>query len=190
MNSEYKRIYDRHLQLQGIDITINTDYGERHVDEKAAGHYINQDIPTFAFEINYYNSSGDLVGGWFLDQKSVTDWYFLIWIRAIKNKGITEKDIIELEVMMIDRVKLIQAIEKEGLNAKVIQSVSEDIRAKASGGKHLMNATNNMYFFLTEKLVERPLNLVLKKDYLSKLSILHAIVDRDTITIIRKSSIV
>ena len=84
IRSDWKREEEREAQLLDVDVTLETDIGSIAVDEKAAVHYVNKDLPAFAFEINYYKK-GDLVGGWFWIPK-VTEWYLLIWIKAKRRK--------------------------------------------------------------------------------------------------------
>jgi hypothetical protein len=49
-----KRYSSKEDQLIGKDILIETTKtGRVIVDEKAATHYINKDIPTFAFELSF-----------------------------------------------------------------------------------------------------------------------------------------
>ena len=62
IRSDWKREEEREAQLLGVDVTLETDSGSIALDEKAAVHYENKELPTFAFEINYYNEQGDLAG--------------------------------------------------------------------------------------------------------------------------------
>lgn len=49
------RIYDEKLQKVGIDVIVESGRGNIfYIDEKATLHYINKNIPTFAFEILNY----------------------------------------------------------------------------------------------------------------------------------------
>ena len=180
IRSDWKREEEREAQLLGVDVTLETDSGSIAVDEKAAVHYVNKELPTFAFEINYYNEQGDLVGGWFLDPKKVTEWYLLIWIKAKKEKDMGLEDILELEVMMLEREQLKQDVEKKGalkgLEGGASLMRSEGIKKRSIAGQ------KDMYFYLTETLAEKPLNLIIRKSHLSKMALLHALVDRTGIS--------
>ena len=49
----FSRYHDKTNQLNGIDVFSIDNHKKLIVDEKAASHYINKDIPTFAFELSF-----------------------------------------------------------------------------------------------------------------------------------------
>ena len=55
------RYSDLETQLKGVDVTF--DFEEQIqllVDEKAAAHFVNKNIPTFAFELDFIGIDGKL----------------------------------------------------------------------------------------------------------------------------------
>lgn len=75
-----ERIIDKELQMNGIDVCIETINGKIFLDEKAAIYYSNAMIPTFAFEINSIQTGHiEPVQGWFINDELQTQYYMLIW---------------------------------------------------------------------------------------------------------------
>ena len=92
-----ERIGDKHDQMLGYDVLIN--YGDGHhvvIDEKSQLHYINNPLPTFAFEI-MYSRNETLWDGWFISNKIKTDAYLLSYPSAAKNVSRWELDKIQME---------------------------------------------------------------------------------------------
>ena len=65
-------------QFMGMDVRFS--FGELKdivVDEKAQLYYVNKDLPTFAFEVEYM-LNGELKHGWLIDKGKMTKYYLLI----------------------------------------------------------------------------------------------------------------
>ena len=176
-NSE--RVSDKVNQLNGIDVIIEIpEIGKVHVDEKAAVHYVNKGIPTFAFEVDFKLPSGELVEGWFLSKSKSTQYYLLIWVWADKDKGFNYADISKLEVILIDRYKIQNELLKYGLSEQSIKDISKSLREKNITGVHHKDFSKPFYFYLTTHLSENPLNVILKKDFLIHHSLHHSFIVR------------
>lgn len=171
---KFNRVHEKESQLLGIDTEVVFNDGlTKYFDEKSAIHYINKDIPTFAFEIDFRLFDGKIVEGWFFDSNKKTEYYLLSWIKSKKTKDFTLSDITSLEVLLIERKKLIGELDKLGITEKKIKEVGIFIRNKNLVGVSYKNDTNPCYFYLTEHLSENPLNLVIKKRFLILHSVLH-----------------
>jgi hypothetical protein len=171
---KFKRVFDKETQLLGIDTEVVFNDGiTRYFDEKSAIHYINKNIPTFAFEIDFRLFDGELVEGWFFDRNKKTDYYLLSWITALKTNNFIVNDVTNLEVLVIRRKKLIDALDKLGITEKKIKAIGSEIRNKNEIGVSYKNPNNPCYFYLTNHLSENPLNLIIKKNFLSLHSELH-----------------
>lgn len=72
-----KRYADPELQAKGIDVVLSRDKRSFLVDEKAQLHYIGQNLPTCAFEIDLLKG-GRPSPGWFLDASLSTEVYALV----------------------------------------------------------------------------------------------------------------
>lgn len=67
-----KRIHDKTKQLLGIDLILYDNSRSYNIDEKAQLDYLNQSLPTFAFELSYLKKEiGAKVGSW-MDPKKRT----------------------------------------------------------------------------------------------------------------------
>jgi len=169
---DFIRYGDKGHQLMGIDVMFSyKDLKNILVDEKAATHYINKDIPTFAFEINYINSIGNLNHGWLFDSEKKTQFYLLIWVKAKKDKGILCDDITELECLLIDRVKITEMLKEYNFDAMRAEKVANNIRKNQINGISGKIAGQPFYFYYTNYLAERPINIIIWKAKLKALSI-------------------
>jgi hypothetical protein len=169
--SEFIRYNDKEHQLLGIDTMFS--YKELNnilVDEKAATHYINKDIPTFAFEINFVNSIGALSNGWLFDSEKKTQYYLVIWVKAKKDKGIQCEDITELDCLLIERLRIIEMLKSYSFDAVKAEEIAKNIRSKQVYGVSDKSASKPFYFYYTHYLAERPINVIIWKSRLIALS--------------------
>jgi len=174
-----ERVSDKVNQLNGIDVIIDIpEIGKVAVDEKAAVHYVNKGIPTFAFEVDFRLNTGELVEGWFLSKSKTTQYYLLIWVWADKDKGFDYDDISKLEVILIDRFKVQKALLNYGMSENTINEISKTLRERNIAGVHHKDFSKPFYFYLTSHLSENPLNIILKKDFLIQNSIHHSFIVR------------
>lgn len=58
-----ERMAEKEQQLQGIDVTAKTQNSVFYIDEKAQLYYINKNIPTFAFELQFLKGGRVIEGG-------------------------------------------------------------------------------------------------------------------------------
>lgn len=158
----YQRIPDIEQQLQGIDLYFkNKRTGKAYaVDEKAQLDYINEDLPTFAFELSYLKNGNEKIG-WFLDQRKKTEFYALI--TAI---FLDEQEYSSCKITLVNRKKLLQKLAGVGLDLAHLKSY----RATASHGRRRLQQLDprkeGYLFFSSKNKVEQPLNLILKLDWM------------------------
>ena len=164
------RHLDLETQMQGVD--INLSYKDLHdvpVDEKAMSHYINKNIPTFAFELSFLNK-GQVIKGWFLDEHKKTEYYLLIWIEAKKDWDIVKEDITRLELYLISRSKISDYLKQRGYNFAQLEEKGNQIRTKGIDGVNDKTTGSDFYFFLSKRLVETPVNIIIRKSVLAELA--------------------
>lgn len=163
-NYDIERVTNLDQQHKGIDLIIrNKERTQKFlVDEKAQLNYVNQKLPTFAFELSYLKN-GNYRKGWLFDKSKLTDKYFLI--TSIKEES---DEIQDVRLISIDRQKLIHLLETKGLSEKVLNDYDSQIRVKKEyRKKHIPEIdTREGYLFYTEFLNEQPLNIVLYLNYL------------------------
>ena len=173
------RYSDLETQLKGVDVTFDfEDQTRLLVDEKAAAHFVNKNIPTFAFELDFVGIDGKLKEGWLFDEKKETQYYLLSWIRAAKTKGFSCDDISQLEVLLVDRLKVVGLLKEFGLDKNRAKEISRNLRMKNQFGPTYKNPNIPFYFYFTEHLTERPINIVIRKSALIRLGALHKFITR------------
>lgn len=161
-------------QLAGIDVLLDVgDLRQIKVDEKAATHYVNKNLPTFAFELTFLGRDGLLKNGWLYNEKIQTEFYLLSWIKASKAKWFRTEDITELEVMLISRNKIIQHLAQQGVTKKEAQERALTLRTNAEFGVSGKEYRKRFYYYYTQHLSEKPINIIIRKELLRELSILH-----------------
>lgn len=172
-------------QHQGVDVYLSIPEKkilQAKVDEKAAVHYINKNLKTFAFELSAKQRGGRRVEGWFPKKNLTTTHYGLIWIKGTEDKLSDITQITEVEYMLIPRQELQVSINfdllLEDKNALTnVSKVSDYMLAEETACDRYYPYENSKYYFVKSKyLVEMPVNLVVQKEYLSQMSKLHVLV--------------
>lgn len=179
--SEYKRVDTLIEQYQGIDIYVSVPQKNMDMskfDEKAAVHYVNKNLPTFAFELSAKRSDNRRVPGWFVNETNETEYYALCWLKALDWK-ITRVDYItEIEYLVINKEVLRSFIEKDlnekkvkpGTFPKIVKWMTDPDIAH---DKFYPYKDSEYWFILSTKLAERPINVVVRKGLLKSLSEFH-----------------
>ncbi len=124
----FERVSDLNLQLQGVDLVLTQKHNQKRffIDEKAQLDYVNEDLPTFAFEINY-RKNGKRKQGWLYDASKKTDFYALVTaIYSDKPQTYTS-----CKITFVNRRKLLGLLTTRKLSQKRL----EDYQGK-SNGKH------------------------------------------------------
>ena len=158
--------------MKGIDVKFHINSKDYLIDEKAQLHYLNQDLPTFTFELSYLNKNDKVHEGWLFDEKKETDYYFLITGILLKKGKKTlsaAEDIEKLKITSVNRNKLIDHLESIGLSKSKLVTYDFDLRSNTTFGKNLIaefkNPKNGCLYF-TQHLAEKPINLQMKLSYL------------------------
>lgn len=168
---EFERIFDLDIQHQGIDLKIFVDSNQYLIDEKAQLHYINSDLPTFTFELLYIKNNV-IKGGWLFDSNKKTQYYFLItgiYLKEDKTELKTPEDIDKLKITSVNRTKLIQHLDSIGLNISKLHKYDKHFRMNNSYGKNEITELNKYsegLIYFSEQLVEKPINIQLRLEYL------------------------
>jgi len=159
----FKRIADVNQQHKGIDVIFKHKQKGAiyYIDEKAQLDYINEDLPTFAFEVSYQKNNVQKQG-WLFNQSKKTDFYALV--TAIYSDQPTTYT--SCKITFVNRPKLLAFLNKRGLNKSALLA-----KAKQHG-KQAIAALNEkeegyLYFSKNNK-AEQPINLILRLDFLIK----------------------
>lgn len=174
-----KRHVDAETQLKGIDVTFNYK-GKKQllVDEKAAVHFVNKNIPTFAFEIDFIATDNKRKQGWLFDKDKLTQYYLLCWIKAEKTQGLTCSDILQVEILLIERKAIFGLLQSYGLQKKRVLEMASLLRASNKFGPAYKRNGQPFYFYFTQHLHEKPINIVIRKQALKVLATFHKTITR------------
>lgn len=174
--SKYKsiiRISDKELQLKGVDVIVETQNNKYYIDEKAQLYYINQGLPTFAFEVDFINRNNELSPGWLYNNDLLTDYFFLIWPYATKNdlSKITVDDFTFLDCLMVRKKNIQGYLASCGWDKPSVLSKAKEIRHSNRRNK-IEVGQKGFYFYFSEykNYSEQPINIVIRKRILQKLA--------------------
>jgi len=166
----FERISDLKKQLQGIDLILKDKNSGKpfFVDEKAQLDYVNESLPTFAFELMYLKNNVQKQG-WLFDASKKTQFYALV--TSIYSD---EDDVFtSCNITFVNREKLIQHLEEVGLSQKRLERIiseNHSIHGKLNL-KQLNPKSEGYLFFSTKNKAEKPINLILKLDYLERIGV-------------------
>lgn len=180
----YKRISDRRVQLNGVDVCIEAANREMLIDEKASVYYSNVMIPTFAFELDSIQGGhSEPVEGWFINDELKTEYYMLIWpnIKCIRDgnqwirkdiKDISKDDFTIVEAMLIKKSDIRKVLERNGYDRPRLIEYSKKMRELYSkeNSKQEKELMENVKITFSGQLAEKPINLVIRKELLKKLA--------------------
>jgi len=169
--SKLVRYNDMEAQMSGIDVKF--DYGNLSnmlVDEKVAARYVNKDIPTFAFEVNFLLHSKQIVDGWLFNKDKATQYYLLGWIWATKDKGFSADEITKMDILILRRQSIIDMLSRNGLTQADALSISQEIRNSRVPGVSHRSPRAPYYFYFSTQLAEEPINIIIKKSALINLA--------------------
>jgi hypothetical protein len=161
----FQRVSDVKKQLQGIDLTLtrSMDQKEFLIDEKAQLDYVNDDLPTFAFELSYLKK-GASKKGWLFDSSKKTEFYALITgIYSDEPNKFTS-----CKITFVNRKKLISFLKSRTITENSLVIFIENSLPKQGKLKmsELDSKTEGYLYFSRYNKAEKPINLVLKLDFL------------------------
>lgn len=162
----FTRVYDISKQHSGIDLEYtHKNDNIFYLDEKAQLDYINKDLPTFAFELSYLKSK-KIKEGWLFDKTKLTTHYLLI--TSIYSNDINLKNgISSCKITSVSRNKLINHLKAVGLNKPTLLKYDEKNRSDKKQKTTLNEISLNQgYLFYSAQKSEKPINLILKLQYL------------------------
>lgn len=164
------RYNDRNIQRKGIDLTLSRDGYSYLVDEKAQLGYIGRSLPCFALEINSYGRDGRLRKGWLFDEEKKTDVYafvFDIRLRAEKSWIDSPDEVAGANIVLVNRHRLINHLERGGLDHLTLARKADEMRKTGSLRRYIPDPGWKLAY--SEQLAERPVNLLVKREFLQSI---------------------
>ena len=186
---EYARTDEFDEQIAGSDIIITTadDKIVRSVvDEKVASRFANTKLDTFALELSFISKSGKKRCGWLLDNTKKTEYYLFGWIleadipylkerKRFDTDKIRKDNIKTLEWVLVKRSDIIKFLESKGWTLEKLSKQDEIIRER--GEIRTKEFIDEVSFRYSDAYIEKPINVLLKKDTYIKISTLHGIIN-------------
>lgn len=175
--TKHERTDTKDLQLKGSDIIISAPslgIVDGICDEKAASAYwhMERSIKTFSLEVSSFQH-GKLRDGWIINDSLDTTHYLFCWLSATK-RWFGKDDIKWLEYALVRKADLIEYLESEDLTKEhIIKNrdwILKNVHEKGAVGK---NKHKDFYFYYSPQFVERPVNIIVKKDVYLNLSLIH-----------------
>lgn len=174
--AKHQRTDGREQQLSGSDIIISVPslaIENAVVDEKAITHYMIRQIPTFALELSFLSQSGNLVEGWLTDPEKISEYYLMMWPVASKPWNVEIKDIRYIDYMLVKRSDILKWLAEQGYTIDELRKKANVIRSTISeNGAIDKTDGKDFWFYLTTKLAERPINVVIRKKIYESLAIM------------------
>jgi hypothetical protein len=168
---QIERINNIENQYQGIDLILTKEGKNHYIDEKAQLDYLNNELPTFAFEISYLKNGIEKFG-WLFDKTKLTQKYFLITGIYLNNPKNINEGFKDCNIISVDRIKLLNLLESKNLDFNSTTKINSRIRSsKEEKGieiKELNKNTEGRFYYSKSNKSEQPINLVLYIDFLIK----------------------
>lgn len=167
---DFERISHKKQQLQGLDLILKDKRSQTQyfVDEKAQLDYVNESLPTFAFEL-FYEKEGKKRQGWLFDTSKKTQFYALVTSIFSDDDGVFTS----CNIAFVNREKLILHLSTLGLTREYFEKLvhdHHDLHGKLVLEK-LCPKKEGCLYFSTQNKAEKPVNLVLKLEFLEKIGV-------------------
>lgn len=170
-----ERVTDRERQVKGLDVILKRDGKVYNIDEKAAIRYTNG-LKTFALELSFLNRKGNRVDGWLIDEKKINDYFVFVWINKIEGELIENVDSFkEVEVALVSKEKIMIYLESLGWDVDKLLIKDERIRDGIDDNLGDIKK-NGCKFSYSERLFEKPINILLPKQAYIKIADEHSII--------------
>lgn len=186
---EYARTDTYDEQISGSDILLSTKNGKLNrsiTDEKVASRFANRNLNTFSLELSFLNKNGKKRCGWLLDESKKTEYYMFGWIieadipyldaeKRFDTNQINRNNIKKMQWALVKREKIIKFLEKHGWTLELLAKQDEKIRNQ--GFVKTKEFIDDVSFRYSDNYIEKPINILLKKDTYLKLSELNGIIE-------------
>ena len=172
---EFARTDSYEEQIKGSDLILSSSDDKIYravVDEKVAARFANTSLNTFSLELSFIGKNDKKRCGWFLDYSKTTQYYMFGWIikasieynqdkRRWDTDSITKNNIKELDWVLVSREKIAKFLEKKGWTLDKLSEQDKIIRER--GYVKTMDFINDVSFRYSDKYIEKPINILLKK---------------------------
>lgn len=187
--TEFARTDTFDEQIAGSDLLLSTVNGKLKrsiVDEKVASRFANRNLETFSLELSFLGKNGAKRCGWLLDETKKTEYYLLGWIieanipyledkKRYDTNQIDRNNIKKLQWALVKRDKIMKFLEEKGWTLEKLAKQDEKIRKQ--GYVATKEFIDDVSFRYSDAYIEKPINLLLKKETYIKLSELNGVIN-------------
>ncbi len=188
--TEFARTDTLDEQISGSDLLLSTTNGKLKrsiVDEKVASRFANKNLETFTLELSFIGKNGKKRCGWLLDETKKTEYYLFGWIlkadipyikeqKRFDTNKITKDNIKSLEWALVKRSDIVKFLEKQGWSLEKLSRQDEKIREQ--GEIKTKEFINEISFRYSDAYIEKPINVLLKKETYINISTLHGLIEK------------
>ena len=190
----YKRCDDTELQLKGQDLSFTAKSGQKIVDEKCATNYWNKPLNTFAMEMSFDmcdRQTGEPIGkrydGWFINPDNISTTYSLGYVKAKSQEDLSVGRLESFECIIVEK-KAINDYLCKAFNVNDIYDAEEmfldmiddGTASQNDRGGYFWKVNNDIKMVRSDNLAERPLNIVINKATIAKMSDIHCRIEYHT----------
>ena len=187
--TEFVRTDTYEEQMKGSDLILSLHDKKLDrviVDEKVAARFANTNLDTFALELSFISRMGNKVCGWFIDSSKSTEYYLFGWItkadieydkekKRYDTDTLTKDKIRQFEWCLVSRQKIAKFLEKRGWTLDRL--ARQDAAIRERGYAKTLDFIDDVSFRYSGKYIERPVNILLKKQTYIDLSECHGIIN-------------
>lgn len=187
--TEFARTDSLEEQVSGSDLLLSTKNNKLNrsiVDEKVASRFANRNLETFSLELSFLGKNGLKKCGWLIDTTKKTEYYLFGWILEADIPYIEEKkrydtnminqdNIKRLQWALVKRDKIMKFLEEKGWTLEKLAKQDEKIRKQ--GYVATKEFVDDISFRYSDAYIEKPINLLLKKETYIKLSELNGAIN-------------
>ena len=187
--TEFARTDTFDEQIAGSDLLLSTVNGKLKrsiVDEKVASRFANRNLETFSLELSFLGKNGTKRCGWLLDEAKKTEYYLFGWIleadipyieekKRYDTNMITKDNIKSFQWVLVKRNKIMKLLEEKGWTLEKLAKQDEKIRKQ--GYVTTKEFIDDISFRYSDAYIEKPINLLLKKETYIKLSELNGVIN-------------
>lgn len=170
--SNFERVDRKTEQVKGIDTTFKYNGEYFLCDEKAAIQYRNKDLQTFALELSFINRKDEINEGWFLDKNKINNSFLFCWLNKVDEPFENENNIKELEIALVTKERILDFLEE--LEWSINKLKIKENKIRENDNEYLGNLKKDgIKFSKSFQLVEKPINILILKQTLIKISKIH-----------------
>ena len=188
---EFRRTDDKAEQISGSDVVLSSCDGvldNSVVDEKVAARYANTELNSFSLELSFIDRNGNRREGWFIDKDKTTEYYLLGWVvkadipfNEEDNRYDTDKiaynNIRQLDWALVSKKRIMEFLEEKGWTIERL--MLQDKKIRENGFVKTKDYINGVSFRYSDTYIEKPINILLKKDTYMELAHMHGTITCD-----------